>query len=51
MPQMAPISWLTLYFIFILTLFLFLAQNYFTKIDSLEKNSKSIYKSKLNWKW
>nr|AYM85180.1 ATP synthase F0 subunit 8 [Pseudocolaspis sp. EMHAU_15070625] len=51
MPQMAPISWLTLYFIFILTLCLFLIQNYFTKIDYLEKNSKLTSKSKINWKW
>nr|AEP27489.1 ATP synthase F0 subunit 8 [Sitona lineatus] len=50
MPQMAPISWLILYFIFILMFFMFIILNYFSFMYTpkimMKKNEIT-----LNWKW
>nr|YP_009775103.1 ATP synthase F0 subunit 8 [Blaps rhynchoptera]QJA14889.1 ATP synthase F0 subunit 8 [Blaps rhynchoptera]QJA15159.1 ATP synthase F0 subunit 8 [Blaps rhynchoptera] len=52
MPQMAPLSWLTLMILFISMLILFNIINYFSFSSTPEKESK-IFKKKLtiNWKW
>nr|QHD47888.1 ATP synthase F0 subunit 8 [Sinacroneuria dabieshana] len=53
MPQMAPISWLALFVIFSLTLFLFNCMNYFcflTPTPTLKEETK-IHSSSMNWKW
>nr|YP_010397541.1 ATP synthase F0 subunit 8 [Boreoheptagyia brevitarsis]UQJ73450.1 ATP synthase F0 subunit 8 [Boreoheptagyia brevitarsis] len=54
MPQMAPISWLTLFILFSLTLILFNILNYYCSLpknlNSSEKIS-SFKTSSLNWKW
>nr|QBZ37565.1 ATP synthase F0 subunit 8 [Sinodendron rugosum] len=51
MPQMAPMNWLTLFFLFIITFILFNSLNYFSftykpKFMALKKKV-----SKFNWKW
>nr|YP_010533740.1 ATP synthase F0 subunit 8 [Sabethes tarsopus]UXX46891.1 ATP synthase subunit 8 [Sabethes tarsopus] len=53
MPQMAPISWLTLFFIFSITLILFNMKIYYCNIFSLPQLSQSLTfkKNMLNWKW
>nr|YP_010010058.1 ATP synthase F0 subunit 8 [Sipalinus gigas]QNS38616.1 ATP synthase F0 subunit 8 [Sipalinus gigas] len=51
MPQMAPLSWLILYFFFILIFFMFNAVNYFTFLYKPNKPAPSPKKIKLNWKW
>nr|YP_010951005.1 ATP synthase F0 subunit 8 [Thienemanniella xena]WML69346.1 ATP synthase F0 subunit 8 [Thienemanniella xena] len=60
MPQMAPISWLILFFLFTFTFFLFNIMNYFNKLFmNLNKTLKSNNDNKKNysinnysnWKW
>nr|YP_010570205.1 ATP synthase F0 subunit 8 [Anabropsis guangxiensis]YP_010570218.1 ATP synthase F0 subunit 8 [Anabropsis shii]UZF98262.1 ATP synthase F0 subunit 8 [Anabropsis guangxiensis]UZF98275.1 ATP synthase F0 subunit 8 [Anabropsis shii] len=52
MPQMAPISWLTLFFIFSATLITFSIMNYFMiSPEAPESSEKSIKSPSLNWKW
>nr|YP_009479364.1 ATP synthase F0 subunit 8 [Sabethes glaucodaemon]AVV61100.1 ATP synthase F0 subunit 8 [Sabethes glaucodaemon] len=53
MPQMAPISWLTLFFIFSITFMLFIMKTYYCNILSLPQTSQSLMfkKNSLNWKW
>nr|YP_010502593.1 ATP synthase F0 subunit 8 [Basilepta melanopus]UXC97420.1 ATP synthase F0 subunit 8 [Basilepta melanopus] len=51
MPQMAPLNWLMLFMIFFMTLIMFLVQNYFMKINSMEKKTKIKPKHMINWKW
>nr|WGO58084.1 ATP synthase F0 subunit 8 [Rhabdoblatta orlovi] len=51
MPQMMPLSWLTLYLFFIMMLLIFSFINYYSFIPqplSLKKNTSS---KTLNWKW
>nr|YP_009107388.1 ATP synthase F0 subunit 8 [Ibacus ciliatus]AIU40932.1 ATP synthase F0 subunit 8 [Ibacus ciliatus] len=52
MPQMAPMMWLFLFFMFLLSLFLFSAMNYFSvtpkKMTSL---LDPILTSQKLWKW
>nr|YP_010046559.1 ATP synthase F0 subunit 8 [Coquillettidia linealis]QPJ78438.1 ATP synthase F0 subunit 8 [Coquillettidia linealis] len=53
MPQMAPISWLLLFFIFSFTLVIFNIKNYYCFYYSplqLTQNI-NINQHKLNWKW
>nr|ALO77386.1 ATP synthase F0 subunit 8 [Agrilus sp. AGR01] len=52
MPQMAPMSWLILFFIFSVTFIFFIVLNYFLMIyhPKLEK-SKKIKQQLINWKW
>nr|AVN68067.1 ATP synthase F0 subunit 8 [Laxta sp. BLA048] len=51
MPQMMPLSWLTLYIYFILIFFLFLIINYYSLINYpiFMKNKTSI--KSMYWKW
>nr|YP_009412728.1 ATP synthase F0 subunit 8 [Anabropsis carnarius]ASK85599.1 ATP synthase F0 subunit 8 [Anabropsis carnarius] len=52
MPQMAPISWLTLFFIFSITLISFSIMNYFMiSSEAPNPSKKSILSPSLNWKW
>nr|AYR05301.1 ATP synthase F0 subunit 8 [Coleoptera sp. ACP-2013] len=53
MPQMAPMSWLTLYILFILMFMLMIILNYYTFMYSPKNNNKYNKKNKiiLNWKW
>nr|YP_009567874.1 ATP synthase F0 subunit 8 [Sitona obsoletus]QBF03823.1 ATP synthase F0 subunit 8 [Sitona obsoletus] len=51
MPQMAPLNWLTLYFIFILLFIMFMILNYFSFTYSPKNFKKDKMKIILNWKW
>nr|QEE94414.1 ATP synthase F0 subunit 8 [Toxorhynchites sp. CL-2019] len=53
MPQMSPLSWLTLFFIFSFTLMIFNIKNYYCFFYSLKSTSQNlnIKQNKLNWKW
>nr|YP_009729772.1 ATP synthase F0 subunit 8 [Copris tripartitus]QHW07551.1 ATP synthase F0 subunit 8 [Copris tripartitus] len=51
MPQMAPLSWLSLFIMFCLTFMIFNSLNFYSfnypiKIKFIKKMS-----SKINWKW
>nr|YP_009343074.1 ATP synthase F0 subunit 8 [Procambarus acutus]APS87301.1 ATP synthase F0 subunit 8 [Procambarus acutus] len=52
MPQMSPLFWMNLYIMFLLSLILVLAVQYFlviySKLDSMEKGDHEIEKV---WKW
>nr|YP_010046741.1 ATP synthase F0 subunit 8 [Culiseta inconspicua]QPJ78685.1 ATP synthase F0 subunit 8 [Culiseta inconspicua] len=53
MPQMAPISWLTLFLIFSLTLVIFNIKNYFCFFYNSNQTPQNmnIKSHKMNWKW
>nr|ACC94962.1 ATPase 8 [Samoaia leonensis] len=53
MPQMAPIKWLTLYFIFSMIFILFCSFNYYAYMPNSPKSSnlKNINLNSMNWKW
>nr|YP_009694026.1 ATP synthase F0 subunit 8 [Amphinemura longispina]QEI04305.1 ATP synthase F0 subunit 8 [Amphinemura longispina] len=52
MPQMAPISWLTLFIAFSLTLLIFNTMNYYSVLPkSPEISQKTISSDSMNWKW
>nr|YP_009776974.1 ATP synthase F0 subunit 8 [Mansonia uniformis]QJA27628.1 ATP synthase F0 subunit 8 [Mansonia uniformis] len=53
MPQMAPISWLTLFFIFSLTMVIFNIKNYYCFFYKMNETSHSLKKNikSMNWKW
>nr|YP_009689685.1 ATP synthase F0 subunit 8 [Trichoprosopon pallidiventer]QEE94427.1 ATP synthase F0 subunit 8 [Trichoprosopon pallidiventer] len=53
MPQMAPISWLTLFIIFSFTLILFNMKIFYCNIPMMPKLTQfsTLSKSQLNWKW
>nr|QLY90230.1 ATP synthase F0 subunit 8 [Dicranomyia modesta] len=54
MPQMAPLSWLTLFIIFSITLIIFNTLNYFSYTPNKSSNSsksKNVSSHLLNWKW
>nr|YP_010946378.1 ATP synthase F0 subunit 8 [Balta jinlinorum]WGO57096.1 ATP synthase F0 subunit 8 [Balta jinlinorum] len=53
MPQMMPMSWLSLYIMFLLIFMLFNITNYYINIKVKEnKLMKSTTKNKsMNWKW
>nr|AIT96946.1 ATP synthase F0 subunit 8 [Togoperla sp. KW-2014] len=53
MPQMAPISWLTLFIAFSIILLLFNSLNFFMYLPSSPSTSpkSSIAQTPLNWKW
>nr|AEP27501.1 ATP synthase F0 subunit 8 [Strophosoma melanogrammum] len=51
MPQMAPINWLSLYFLFILVYLIFMVTNYYSFIytPKIIKTQKTM--NTLTWKW
>nr|QIJ99769.1 ATP synthase F0 subunit 8 [Caenis sp. JYZ-2020] len=54
MPQMAPISWLTLFLIFTFLYILFTIINYFTTVPMppySKDTSSDSSTSPFNWKW
>nr|YP_010946911.1 ATP synthase F0 subunit 8 [Salganea raggei]WGO57668.1 ATP synthase F0 subunit 8 [Salganea raggei] len=51
MPQMMPLSWTTLYFYFIIILFIFSFINYYSFIPIPEIKKKILSIKSLNWKW
>nr|UXG19019.1 ATP synthase F0 subunit 8 [Mesembrius sp.] len=52
MPQMAPISWLSLFLLFSLIFMLFNMVNYFIYVPSMPKSSSyKITTNSMNWKW
>nr|QXT45763.1 ATP synthase F0 subunit 8 [Leucrocuta aphrodite] len=52
MPQMAPLSWLTLFIVFSMTLILFGILNYFLISPSAPEGSSTEVKTQsFNWKW
>nr|AVN67361.1 ATP synthase F0 subunit 8 [Byrsotria sp. B018] len=51
MPQMMPLSWLSMYMFFIITLMLFSLINYFSFIINPLPSSKIIKIESLSWKW
>lgn len=51
-PQIAPISWLTLFIAFSLILLIFNFVNYYSFLPkSPELVQKSISRTSINWKW
>nr|QHD47914.1 ATP synthase F0 subunit 8 [Etrocorema hochii] len=53
MPQMAPISWLTLYMFFTMIFILFNFTNFFSSLihHFPAKSKQPSIKMPLNWKW
>nr|YP_008144678.1 ATP synthase F0 subunit 8 [Ischnura pumilio]AGO19356.1 ATPase subunit 8 [Ischnura pumilio] len=53
MPQMAPMSWLTLFLLFTLSLIIMMTINYYLFIPKMqvEEHNKNFYKKTMNWKW
>nr|URX53385.1 ATP synthase F0 subunit 8 [Incisitermes cf. incisus] len=52
MPQMMPLSWLMLFFMFSTTMVLFATMNYYMMISKPNPMKKSgIMTKMMNWKW
>nr|ARH54237.1 ATP synthase F0 subunit 8 [Cteniopus sp. AH-2016] len=51
MPQMAPLSWLTLMIFFSMILIMFNIVNYYSMIYIIKQKKMSIKKTEKNWKW
>nr|UDF83746.1 ATP synthase F0 subunit 8 [Trichopsidea sp.] len=54
MPQMAPMSWLSLFIYFSIIFFLFSNMNYFSFLptsNKLKKEEKELKTNSMNWKW
>nr|AFY16874.1 ATP synthase F0 subunit 8 [Perittopus sp. HL-2012] len=51
MPQMSPMSWMLLMFIFTTMLIMINTIMYFNKTYSIKNNIKSKTEKTINWKW
>nr|YP_010263938.1 ATP synthase F0 subunit 8 [Halobates peronis]UIG88244.1 ATP synthase F0 subunit 8 [Halobates peronis] len=51
MPQMAPLSWLSLMIMFILMMIMINSLTYFNKNYNIQKKTKEMKIKKINWKW
>nr|AIY61584.1 ATP synthase F0 subunit 8 [Glyptotermes satsumensis] len=52
MPQMMPLSWVTLFIVFSAALILFSAMNYYSHIPKTKTTKETkITTKKMNWKW
>nr|ALO71176.1 ATP synthase F0 subunit 8 [Sunius melanocephalus] len=51
MPQMAPLNWLILFFMFIMIYLMFNLINYYSFFYSTKPNTLTITKKLMNWKW
>nr|ALO76161.1 ATP synthase F0 subunit 8 [Cyphonistes vallatus] len=51
MPQMAPLNWLFLFFMFISVFLMFNVINYFSFLYPPKKVSKEKSTTKISWKW
>nr|YP_011026013.1 ATP synthase F0 subunit 8 [Ventidius pulai]WQM87285.1 ATP synthase F0 subunit 8 [Ventidius pulai] len=51
MPQMAPLSWMTLMIMFILSILMINSMMYFSKEYMISKNAEKEKKKMIYWKW
>nr|WCH54214.1 ATP synthase F0 subunit 8 [Osphya sp. n.] len=51
MPQMAPMNWLTLMFLFIMIFYIFNSLNYFTLTYKPKNWKTQMKKINFSWKW
>nr|YP_010035469.1 ATP synthase F0 subunit 8 [Ludioschema sulcicolle]QQQ88061.1 ATP synthase F0 subunit 8 [Ludioschema sulcicolle] len=51
MPQMAPLSWINLFILFIITYMILNSLNYFSFTYNNKTSSTSLKSKKINWKW
>nr|AYN50438.1 ATP synthase F0 subunit 8 [Dichotrachelus manueli] len=51
MPQMSPINWLTLYFLFLIIFMMFIILNFYSFLYKPSTFLKNKHKIKMNWKW
>nr|WPW47220.1 ATP synthase F0 subunit 8 [Halobates flaviventris] len=51
MPQMAPLSWLTLMIMFIIMIVIINSMTYFNKNHKIESSMENKKMNQLNWKW
>uniref|UniRef100_UPI0030FE148B ATP synthase F0 subunit 8 n=1 Tax=Prodasineura croconota TaxID=1407214 RepID=UPI0030FE148B len=53
MPQMAPMSWLTLFVLFSMALMMFSIMNYYSYLPKTKEteDSSNLITNKMNWKW
>nr|YP_010411485.1 ATP synthase F0 subunit 8 [Callirhopalus sedakowii]URN73816.1 ATP synthase F0 subunit 8 [Callirhopalus sedakowii] len=51
MPQMFPLNWLMLFFLFILVYIMIMIMNYYSFIYKPKMMKNNPKKSSLNWKW
>nr|AUQ23311.1 ATP synthase F0 subunit 8 [Pachyrhinus yasumatsui] len=51
MPQMAPINWLSLYFLFTLIFMMFMIMNFYMFIYKPKLKMYNPNKKNINWKW
>nr|YP_011010605.1 ATP synthase F0 subunit 8 [Halobates robustus]WPW47272.1 ATP synthase F0 subunit 8 [Halobates robustus] len=51
MPQMAPMSWLSLMIMFIMMIIVINSMSYFNKNYKIKKSTKNMEMNKLMWKW
>nr|YP_009048942.1 ATP synthase FO subunit 8 [Orius sauteri]YP_010432121.1 ATP synthase F0 subunit 8 [Orius strigicollis]AID61653.1 ATP synthase FO subunit 8 [Orius sauteri]USW04718.1 ATP synthase F0 subunit 8 [Orius strigicollis] len=51
MPQMAPMWWLSLYFMFIMSFFMIMICMYYLFNKTFSSKEISIKKNPINWKW
>nr|ALO70326.1 ATP synthase F0 subunit 8 [Atheta sp. 1 EF-2015] len=51
MPQMAPMNWLMLFFMFIMVFMIFNSLNYFCFLYTPKLSKSSKISNSINWKW
>nr|AYQ19029.1 ATP synthase F0 subunit 8 [Amarygmini sp. ACP-2013] len=51
MPQMSPLSWLTLMIMFSLILIMFNIMNFYSFNYNIQQTKTSLKTPKTNWKW
>nr|YP_010981966.1 ATP synthase F0 subunit 8 [Anotylus gibbulus]UZA61056.1 ATP synthase F0 subunit 8 [Anotylus gibbulus] len=51
MPQMAPMNWLTLFFMFLMVYMMFNTLNYFMFLYTPQNKIYLKLKKQINWKW
>nr|WON66085.1 ATP synthase F0 subunit 8 [Anotylus sp. 'Oxytelopsis' 1 HFZ-2023b] len=51
MPQMSPMNWLTLFFLFLIIFMIFNTLNYFSFTYSFKSTLMNKIKTPINWKW
>nr|AXS66133.1 ATP synthase F0 subunit 8 [Curculionoidea sp. 30 KM-2017] len=51
MPQMAPLNWLTMFFIFFTLMMIIIIMNYFIFLYKPIKFQKTNKQKSINWKW
>nr|AYQ19041.1 ATP synthase F0 subunit 8 [Elateridae sp. 3 ACP-2013] len=51
MPQMAPLSWINLFIMFVMTFMIINTLNYFSYTYNNKSTQKMMKFKKINWKW